>query len=122
MMEPDNPTETVPLFPADYRGSGLLMHVSSLPSPYGIGDVGPVAFDWVDRLYAAGQHWWQALPLGSTGYGSPPHRSSSSFAGNALLISPDFLVQDELLRESDCAGFSFPPTFVDYDTAIPFKH
>ena len=55
MIDPDDRPEIVPLFPADYRGSGLLLHVNSLPSPYGIGDVGPAAFDWVDRLQATGQ-------------------------------------------------------------------
>ena len=54
MIDPDDRPETIPLFPADYRGSGLLLHVNSLPSPYGIGDVGPAAFDWVDRLQATG--------------------------------------------------------------------
>ena len=58
---------TAPLFPPGYRASGLLLHVTSLPSPYGIGDLGPSAFDWVDRLHEADQRWWQALPLGPTG-------------------------------------------------------
>jgi 4-alpha-glucanotransferase len=57
-------------FAPQYRASGVLLHVSSLPSPYGIGDVGPAAFAVVDRLKAGGQSWWQALPLGPTGYGN----------------------------------------------------
>jgi 4-alpha-glucanotransferase len=76
------------MFPADYRGSGLLLHVASLPSPYGIGDVGPAALSWIDRLHATGQSWWQALPLGPGGYGDSLYLGSSSFAANGLLISP----------------------------------
>ena len=76
-------------FPPGYRASGLLLHVTSLPSRYGIGDVGPEALAWVDRLHEAEQSWWQALPLGPTGYGDSPYQPLSSFAGNWLLLSPD---------------------------------
>ena len=100
----------------------MLLHVTSLPSPYGIGDVGPAAMAWVDRLHEAGQSWWQALPLGPTGYGNSPYQSLSSFAGNGLLISPDWLIEDGLLRASDCQGHAFSATAVDYDAVIPFKH
>ena len=62
----------LPLFPADYRASGVLLHVTSLPSRYGIGDVGPGAEMWIDRLHDAGQSWWQALPVGPTGYSDSP--------------------------------------------------
>jgi len=110
-----------PPFSADYRASGVLVHVTSLPSPYGIGDVGPPALAWIDRLHGAGQRWWQALPLGPTGYGDSPYQSLSSFAGNTLLISPDWLVEDGLLRTSDCAGASFSPTTVDFDGVKRFK-
>src|SRR6516162_10989588 len=96
------------VFPQGYRASGLLVHVTSLPSRYGIGDVGPAALAWVDRLRDAGQRWWQALPLGPTGYGDSPYQPLSSFAGNELLISPDGLIEDGLLRSSDCEGASFP--------------
>jgi 4-alpha-glucanotransferase len=112
---------SLPPFPADYRGSGLLLHVTSLPSPYGIGDVGPAAMAWIDRLRDAGQTWWQALPLGPTGYGNSPYQSLSSFAGNSMLISPDLLIEDGLLLQSDCEGPSFPATAVDYDSVTPFK-
>src|SRR5262249_38352429 len=71
------PAMSVPPFPADYRASGVLMHVTSLPSPYGIGDVGPTATAWIDRLHDAGQGWWQALPLGPTGYADSPYQSLS---------------------------------------------
>jgi 4-alpha-glucanotransferase len=112
----------LPPFPPGYRASGVLLHVSSLPSPYGIGDVGPAALAWVDRLHEAGQSWWQALPLGPTGYGNSPYQSLSSFAGNELLISPDGLIEDGLLRTSDCEGKSFSAASVDYDLVIPFKN
>jgi 4-alpha-glucanotransferase len=88
----------IPLFRPGYRASGLLVHVTSLPSSYGIGDVGPLAFSWIDRLHDAGQSWWQALPLGPTGYGNSPYQSLSSLAGNGLMISPDGLISDGLLR------------------------
>jgi 4-alpha-glucanotransferase len=119
----DNSSRTsLPPFPPDYRASGVLLHVTSLPSPYGIGDVGPAALAWIDRLHDAGQTWWQALPLGPTGYGNSPYQSLSSFAGNGLLVSPELLIEDGLLRPSDCEGHSFPTTVIDYDAVIPFKH
>jgi 4-alpha-glucanotransferase len=113
---------SIPPFPLGYRASGLLLHVTSLPSPHGIGDLGPDAFRWIDRLHDAGQRWWQALPLGPTGYGNSPYQSLSSFAGNGLLVSPQCLIEDGLLRASDCAERSFSPRAVDYDAVIHFKH
>ena len=107
-------------FPPDFRASGLLLHLTSLPSPYGIGDVGPWAFSWVNRLHDTGQSWWQALPLGPTGYGNLPYQSLSSFAGNFLLISPDGLITDGLLRSADCRA-NLASNLVDYDSVIPFK-
>jgi 4-alpha-glucanotransferase len=99
----------------------LLLHITSLPSPYGIGDVGPGAVKWIDKLSEAGQSWWQALPLGPTGYGDSPYQSLSSFAGNGLLISPDWLIEEELLQETECAPPSFPSAAVDYGAVITFK-
>jgi 4-alpha-glucanotransferase len=110
------------LFPEQYRASGVLLHVTSLPSPYGIGDMGPTSVAWIDRLHEAGQSWWQGLPLGPTGYGDSPYQSMSSFAGNALLISPEWLIEDGLLRASDCAGRSFPAEAVDFDAVRQFKY
>jgi 4-alpha-glucanotransferase len=112
----------LPPFPSTYRASGLLLHVTSLPSSYGIGDVGPAAIAWIDRLSDAGQSWWQALPLGPTGYGNSPYQSLSSFGGNGLLISPDWLIEDGLLRSSDCAAPSVSQSAVDYNTVISFKY
>jgi 4-alpha-glucanotransferase len=98
----------------------LLLHITSLPSPYGVGDLGSSAFSWIDRLHDAGQSWWQALPLGPTGYGNSPYQSMSSFAGNALLISPGSLISDGLIRASD-AQSHFSGDAVDYDSVVPFK-
>jgi 4-alpha-glucanotransferase len=112
---------TLPPFQPDYRASVMLLHVTSLPSPYGIGDLGPSALAWLDQLHEAGQGWWQALPLGPTGYGNSPYQSLSSFAGNGLLISPDDLMQEGLLT-SDFERPTFPVTTIDYDAVIAFKH
>ena len=78
MSDASRPGALIPFAP-QYRASGVLVHITSLPSPYGVGDVGPAAFAMVDRLQAAGQGWWQALPLGPTGYGNSPYQSLSSF-------------------------------------------
>ena len=118
----DGSGPNLPPFPASYRASGLLLHVTSLPSRYGIGDVGPAAIAWIDQLCDAGQSWWQALPLGPTGYGNSPYQSLSSFAGNGLLISPDWLIEDGLLGHGDCTPPSSFPSGVDYNAVIPFKH
>jgi 4-alpha-glucanotransferase len=120
-MEDRESAARIPPFLPGYRSSGLLLHVTSLPSPYGIGDVGPAAFVWVDRLHDAGQGWWQALPLGSTGSSNSPYRCLSSFAGNGLLISPELLMEDGLLHADECRT-TFKSPAVDYDAVIPFKH
>ena len=109
---------TVPPFDLDYRASGVLLHVTSLPSPHGIGDLGPTAFAWIDRLHDAGQSWWQALPLGPTGYENSPYQALSSFAGNILLLSPDALRDDRLLPADSCHCHTYPERVVDYDLII----
>src|SRR6202453_1127158 len=110
----DNDGHTsVPPFPPEYRASGLLLHVTSLPSRYGVGDFGPAALAWIDRLAEAGQSWWQSLPMGPTGYGNSPYQPVSSLAGNELLISPDWLMEDGLLS-NDWQIESFPDAEVDY--------
>src|ERR1700744_15446 len=76
------------------RLSGVLLHVTSLPSYGGIGDFGPAAYAFVDFLAAAKQRLWQVLPLSPTGYGSSPYSALSAFAGNPLLISLEFLARD----------------------------
>src|SRR5271168_1893671 len=87
----------VPPFPSEYRSCGILLHVTSLPSPYGIGDLGPSAFEWIDRLHEAGQTWWQTLPFGPTGFANSPYSSLSSFVGNGMLVNPEFVIEDGLL-------------------------
>jgi len=81
------------------RASGILLHTTSLPSPFGIGDLGPKAFEFVDFLRRAKQTYWQILPLGQTGYGNSPYGCYSAFAGNIYLISPEKLVEDGFLSE-----------------------
>jgi 4-alpha-glucanotransferase len=75
------------------RSSGVLLHVTSLPSPHGIGDLGSAAYNWVDQLAQARQSWWQILPLGPTGYADSPYQCLSAFAGNPNLISLDRLAR-----------------------------
>jgi 4-alpha-glucanotransferase len=83
------------------RANGILLHPTSLPGPYGIGDLGPEAHRWVDFLAGAGVKLWQILPLGPTGYGDSPYQCFSAFAGNPYLVSPDLLLQDGLLTKED---------------------
>ena len=73
--------QALPPFAPEHRAAGLPLHVTSLPTPYAIGDLGPTAYQWVDQLAAAGIGWWQALTLGPTGYGDLPYQPMSSFAG-----------------------------------------
>lgn len=120
MLDNDRHPMVLP-FPPDYRASGILAHVTSLPSDYGIGDLGPAARRWIDRLQEAGQSWWQMLPLGPGGYGNSPYQPLSCFAGNELLISPDDLVDDGLLSLADCESSPSDATWVDYAAVIPFK-
>src|SRR5215211_7074367 len=100
------------------RSSGILLHPTSLPSSFGIGDLGPEAYKFVDFLAEAGQSLWQVLPLGPTGYGDSPYASYSAFAGNTLLISPEELAREGLLRDLDNER-QFGP--VDYGVAHQFK-
>ncbi len=86
------------------RSSGVLLHVSSLPGLYGVGDLGPAAHAWVDWLADTGCRYWQILPLGPTGYADSPYSSLSSSAGNINLISPDLLVGDGLLAAGEVGG------------------
>ena len=89
------------------RKSGVLLHLSSLPGAFGIGDMGPGAESFLDFLSAAGFRAWQILPLSLTNavFGDSPYSSPSSFAGNTLLISPELLVEAGLLEEAECAPF-----------------
>ena len=98
------------------RKSGILMHITSLPSPYGIGNMGKAAYEFVDFLCEAGQSYWQVLPLNPTGYGDSPYQSFSTFAGNHYLIDLDTLIQEDLLRqeEVDAITWSQVENRVDY--------
>ncbi|MBS1248795.1 MAG: 4-alpha-glucanotransferase [Chloroflexi bacterium] len=104
------------------RSSGILLHPTSLPGPYGIGDIGPQAHGWINFLAKSGCGLWQVLPLGPTGYGDSPYQCFSSFAGNPYLISPAALLEDGLLHANDLADAPhFPAEEVDYGDVIPWK-
>ena len=106
------------------RGSGILAHITSLCSGYGIGDLGPSAFRFVDFLSDANQHYWQILPINPTSreYDNSPYHSISAFAFNTNLISPECLVKDGFLDRSDIGVVpKFPAGTVDYDAVIRFK-
>jgi 4-alpha-glucanotransferase len=104
------------------RSSGLLLHPTSLPSPFGIGDFGPHAYAFVDFLVKSQQSIWQVLPLGPTGYGDSPYQSFSAFAGNPLLISPERLVADGYLAADALRDVpAFPSDRVDYGPVIDYK-
>src|SRR6186997_847758 len=90
------------------RAGGILLHPSSLPGPFGIGDLGPQAYRWIDTLAAAKQSWWQVLPLGPTGLGDSPYMSFSAFAGNINLLSPELMEKEGLVASATGAGKSFP--------------
>jgi 4-alpha-glucanotransferase len=98
-----------------------LLHPTSLPGPYGIGDLGPVAFEWVDVLASARQRWWQILPLGPTGYADSPYQCFSAFAGNIFLLSPELLRRDNLIGPLDVITPTFPAGEVDYGPVVEFK-
>src|ERR1700746_3992153 len=95
------------------RSSGILLHPTSLPGPYGIGDLGPEALCFADFLAEAGQTLWQVLPLGPTGFGDSPYQCFSALAGNPLLISLDLLIGTEMLDQGTRPP-SFPADEVDF--------
>lgn len=104
------------------RRSGIVLHPTSLPGPYGIGDLGEEAYRFVDFLHAAGQTYWQVLPLSPTGYGDSPYQGLSAFAGNPMLISPERLAEIGHLTADDLAGVpDFPAEAVDFGPVIRYK-
>jgi len=104
------------------RSSGILLHPSSLPGAYGIGDLGPEALRFADFLAEAGQRLWQVLPLGPTGYGDSPYQSFSALAGNPLLISPQWLEEKGWLDGSALVDVpDFPKDRVDFERVTPWK-
>ena len=98
------------------RASGILLPISALPSPYGIGTLGKAAYAFADFLHAAGQKYWQLLPLGPTSYGDSPYQSFSTFAGNPYFIDLDLLAEEGLLDKEDLAAADWgnDPRYVDY--------
>ena len=103
------------------RTSGILLHPTSLPSKWGIGDLGTTANDFINFLADSGQSVWQMLPTGPTGYGDSPYQTLSAFAGNPMLISMDILLEQGLLTDADIPPFSFADDHVDFAAVIPFK-
>lgn len=105
------------------RSSGILLHITSLPSPFGIGDFGPAAYAFADLLHEANQSVWQVLPLVPTGFGHSPYASPSTFAGNPALISPEILLKDGLLLPEDIDQLpEFDDQRVAFDEVLPFKY
>jgi 4-alpha-glucanotransferase len=104
------------------RSSGLLLHPTSLPGRFGVGDLGPAAYKFIDWLASAGQTFWQIMPLGPTGYGDSPYSAFSAFAGNTNLVSPERLVETGLLAHADLSDApEFPSARVDYGKVIEHK-
>jgi len=104
------------------RSSGILMHISSLPGKYGIGDLGRAAYQWVDFLEKTGTCLWQVLPLTPTGYGDSPYQGLSAFAGNPLFIDFENLIELDLLEKKDLSSLpNFPATTVDFDKTRRWK-
>lgn len=99
------------------RGAGILLPVSSLPSPYGIGTLGKKAYEFVDMLKASGQKYWQVLPVGPTSFGDSPYQSFSAFAGNPYFIDLDILIEEGLLdrKEVEETFWGSDPEFIEYD-------
>ena len=98
------------------RSSGVLMHISSLPSPYGIGTMGKEARKFVDFLDKSGQKYWQILPICPTSYGDSPYQSFSSFAGNPYFIDLEYLCKEKLLTKKECE--SLEGVVSQYDTYL----
>lgn len=105
------------------RASGILLHPTCLPGPFGIGDLGPGAYAFVDFLADAGQTYWQVLPLGPTGYGDSPYQCFSAFAGNTNLVSPLRLRDEGLLTDDDLISApDLPADRVDFGPVIEFRN
>src|SRR5258708_30768039 len=103
------------------RSSGILLHITSLPGRFGIGDLGPSAYEFADFLSSAGEKLWQVLPLNPTGYADSPYQCFSAFAGNHLLLSLERFHELGILEASDLASVPFPDDFVNYGPVIDFK-
>src|SRR5713226_6283147 len=105
------------------RASGILLHPTSLPGRFGVGDLGDEAYAFADFLAASRQSLWQILPLGPTGYGDSPYQCFSAFAGNPLLISPEKLVEHGYLTAFEIEHREpFSADSVEFGRVIPFKN
>ena len=120
MMKKDKLMHTI----TDKRASGILLHVSSLPGEYGIGDLGSSSRNFVDFLASAGQSYWQILPLVPVSpiFGNSPYMSCSAFAGNPLFISPELLLQDGRIQPSDLPSYNFSEYVIEFDKVIAQKN
>ena len=105
----------------DRRLAGVLLHPTSFPGRFGIGDLGPECLRFLDWAREAGLGWWQVLPLGPTSYGDSPYQCFSAFAGNPMLVSPEALVADGLARQTDLMCPPFPTDRIDYGWVIHWK-
>jgi 4-alpha-glucanotransferase len=105
------------------RTAGVLLHLTSLPGPFGIGDLGPAAYNFLDFMQRAGQRWWQMLPINPAGMGNSPYQAYSAMAGSTLLISPEGLFEDGLLTRNDLDSIpTFPKKVVDFEQVSRHKH
>ncbi len=110
--------------PITHRASGLLAHITSLPSSYGIGDIGPSSYAFIDFLVRSGQSYWQFLPVGPTNpvFDNSPYTSSSAFAGSFLILSPDLLFQQGLLDKEDIKTYPhLSPYTTEFEKVIACK-
>ena len=107
---------------ANMRRSGILMHITSLPSKYGIGTLGEEAYKFVDFLVKAKQRTWQMLPIQPTGYGDSPYQAASTFAGNPYLIDLDILIGEKLLKQEEVTSINWgnDPHYVDFGNMFVF--
>ncbi len=104
------------------RAAGILLHPTSFPGKFGIGDLGYEAYNFINFLEAAGQKLWQIFPLGPTGYGDSPYQCFSAFAGNPILVSPEKLRDDGFLKDSDLENIpDHNPSHIDYGNVINYK-
>lgn len=117
MVDVENTKKAQPLT----RGAGLLLPISSLPSPYGIGTLGNEAYKFVDFLVDAGQSYWQVLPVGPTSYGDSPYQSFSAFAGNPYFIDLDYLVEDGLITKGDIKKYPWVSNVEYVEYAMIFE-
>ena len=104
------------------RGAGILLPVSSLPSPYGIGTFGKEAYHFIDQLQRAGQSYWQVLPIGPTSYGDSPYQSFSTFAGNPYFIDLDQLVEEKMLQKEDIISIDWGELAYDVDYSKMYEN